>query len=48
MADLHSGNCGGADVGGRGIGLKTSGPSLTLDFCIKSMGAFEQLSGTPS
>lgn len=45
MADLQSRNFGGIDVGSHEIGLKTSGPFLTLDFCIKSLDTFQQLSG---
>lgn len=42
MVDLHSNNYGVTNIGGSEIGLKVSGPSLTLEFSTKSLRAFER------
>lgn len=43
QADLHPRNHGGYNIGGSQLKLKTGGLSLTLEFCTKSLGAFEWL-----
>lgn len=43
QADLHPRNHGDSNIGGSQLKLNASGLSLTLEFCIKSLGAFEWL-----